>query len=267
MHIDAEFNEDGTVRKPGAGLLPQADETARCITLIYRSRGRSYRELPLRLFEFGTVYRYEKSGVVHGLTRVRGMTQDDGAHLLHARADARRTSVAVALRAGSAGRLRPQRLSTSNCPPRTPEKYVGSDEVWDEATAILSEVAEGSGLHLVPDPRRRGVLRPENLGAGQGCTGSQLADVDHSARFQHAGPVRAGVHGRRRFAAASGADPPRRCSVRSNASFGILTEHYAGAFPGLAGTGPGGRNFRFADGHVSYLEGRCRSIEVTRHPG
>ena len=79
MHIDAEFNEDGTVRKPGQDyyLKPM---NCPMHHLIYRSRGRSYRELPLRLFEFGTVYRYEKSGVVHGLTRVRGMTQDD-AHI------------------------------------------------------------------------------------------------------------------------------------------------------------------------------------------
>src|SRR4029079_17715556 len=79
MHIDAEFNEDGTVRKPGQDyyLKPM---NCPMHHLIYRSRGRSYRELPLRLFEFGSVYRYEKSGVVHGLTRVRGMTQDD-AHI------------------------------------------------------------------------------------------------------------------------------------------------------------------------------------------
>ncbi|MCH9734721.1 MAG: threonine--tRNA ligase, partial [Actinomycetia bacterium] len=79
MHIDAEFNEDGTVRKPGQNyyLKPM---NCPMHHLIYRSRGRSYRELPLRLFEFGTVYRYEKSGVVHGLTRARGFTQDD-AHI------------------------------------------------------------------------------------------------------------------------------------------------------------------------------------------
>ena len=79
MHIDAEFNEDGTLRKPGQNyyLKPM---NCPMHHLIYRSRGRSYRELPLRFFEFGSVYRYEKSGVVHGLTRVRGMTQDD-AHI------------------------------------------------------------------------------------------------------------------------------------------------------------------------------------------
>ncbi|MDR4215826.1 threonine--tRNA ligase, partial [Bacillus paralicheniformis] len=75
MHLDAELNEDGTVRKPGQDyyLKPM---NCPFHDLIFRSRGRSYRELPLRMFEFGSVYRYEKSGVVHGLTRVRGMTQD-----------------------------------------------------------------------------------------------------------------------------------------------------------------------------------------------
>src|SRR3989440_3959036 len=76
MHLDAEYNEDGTVRKPGQDYyLKPMNCPMHC--LIFRSRGRSYRELPLRLFEFGSVYRYEKSGVVHGLTRVRGLTMDD----------------------------------------------------------------------------------------------------------------------------------------------------------------------------------------------
>ena len=109
MHIDAEFNEDGTVRKPGQDYyLKPMNCPMHC--LIFRSRGRSYRELPLRLFEFGTVYRYEKSGVVHGLTRVRGLTHGRRAHLLHPRADARRADVAAALRARPARRLRPRRL-------------------------------------------------------------------------------------------------------------------------------------------------------------
>ena len=109
MHIDAEYNEDGTVRKPGQDyyLKPM---NCPMHYLIFRSRGRSYRELPLRLFEFGTVYRYEKSGVVHGLTRVRGMTHGRRAHLLHPRPDARRAGVAAAVRARPARRLRPDRL-------------------------------------------------------------------------------------------------------------------------------------------------------------
>ena len=79
MHLDAEFDADGEVRKPGQDYYLKPMNCPMHI-LIYQARGRSYRELPLRLFEFGTVYRYEKSGVIHGLTRVRGMTQDD-AHI------------------------------------------------------------------------------------------------------------------------------------------------------------------------------------------
>ena len=109
MHLDAEYNEDGTVRKPGQDYyLKPMNCPMHC--LIYRSRGRSYRELPLRLFEFGTVYRYEMSGVVHGLTRVRGLTHGRRAHLLHPRSDARRADVAAAVRARPARRLRPRRL-------------------------------------------------------------------------------------------------------------------------------------------------------------
>src|ERR1700739_1667294 len=147
MHIDAEFNEDGTVRKPGQDyyLKPMNWPMHH---LIYRSRGRYYRELPLRLFEFGTVYRYEKSGVVHGLTRVRGMTQDD-AHIYCTR-EQMRDELASLLRFGldllaDCG-LNDFHLERST---RDPEKYVGSEKVWDEATEVLREVAEGSGLHLV----------------------------------------------------------------------------------------------------------------------
>src|SRR4051794_17681698 len=150
MHLDAEFNEDGTVRKPGQDyyLKPM---NCPMHHLIYRVRGRSYRELPLRLFEFGSVYRYEKSGVVHGLTRVRGMTQDD-AHIYCTR-EQMRNELTSLLRfvldlLGDYG-LDDFYLELST---KDPEKYVGSDEVWDEATEILREVSEASGLHLVPDP-------------------------------------------------------------------------------------------------------------------
>ncbi len=117
MHLDAEFNDDGTVRKPGQDyyLKPM---NCPMHHLIYRARGRSYRELPLRLFEFGTVYRYEKSGVVHGLTRVRGYDPGRRTYLLHTRADARRAGLAAALRPRPAGRLRARRTSTWSCRPR-----------------------------------------------------------------------------------------------------------------------------------------------------
>src|SRR5262249_52578423 len=121
--------------------------------LVYRARGRSYRELPLRLFEFGTVYRFEKSGVVHGLTRVRGLTMDD-AHIFCARdqvgAELKRLLKFVL------DLLRDYGLSDFYLELSTrdeaKEKFVGSDEDWEHATASLAEAAAESGLELVADP-------------------------------------------------------------------------------------------------------------------
>src|SRR6202011_5855194 len=134
MHIDAEFNEDGALRKPGQNyyLKPM---NCPMHHLIYRSRGRSYRELPLRFFEFGTVYRYEKSGVVHGLTRVRGMTQDD-AHIfcnkeqMRAELESLLTCVLDVLREYGLDEFYLE-LST-----RPVGKAVGTQEEWDEATEV-----------------------------------------------------------------------------------------------------------------------------------
>ncbi|MDT5173649.1 MAG: threonyl-tRNA synthetase, partial [Mycobacterium sp.] len=150
MHLDAEYNPDGTVRKPGQDyyLKPM---NCPMHHLIYRARGRSYRELPLRLFEFGSVYRYEKSGVVHGLTRVRGMTQDD-AHIYCTREQMRgelTSLLGFVLDLLADYGLDDFYLELST---KDPDKYVGSDEVWEEATAVLQEVGEASGLELVPDP-------------------------------------------------------------------------------------------------------------------
>ncbi|MGB8388051.1 threonine--tRNA ligase, partial [Mycobacterium sp.] len=150
MHLDAEYNDDGTVRKPGQDyyLKPM---NCPMHTLIFASRGRSYRDLPLRLFEFGTVYRYEKSGVVHGLTRARGFTMDDS-HIFCTR-EQLHDELASLLRfvlelLGDYG-LEDFYLELST---KDPEKFVGSDEVWEEATAALADVARESGLELVPDP-------------------------------------------------------------------------------------------------------------------
>src|SRR6195952_3083305 len=150
MHVDEELNEDGTVRKPGQNyyLKPM---NCPMHHLIFRARGRSYRELPLRLFEFGSVYRYEKSGVVHGLTRVRGMTQDD-AHIYCTREQMRSELTSLlgfVLDLLADYGLNDYYLELST---KDPDKYVGSDEVWEEATAVLQEVGEASGLELVPDP-------------------------------------------------------------------------------------------------------------------
>ncbi|MFP5370118.1 MAG: threonine--tRNA ligase, partial [Actinomycetes bacterium] len=124
--------------------------------LIYQSRGRSYRELPLRLFEFGSVYRYEKSGVVHGLTRVRGLTQDDS----HSYVTPEQAPGEIRhLLAFVLGLLRDfglddyyLELSTRSDDPDKRGKFIGSDEDWERATEVLREVCEESGLELVPDP-------------------------------------------------------------------------------------------------------------------
>ncbi|MCW2621238.1 MAG: thrS, partial [Frankiales bacterium] len=119
--------------------------------LIFASRGRSYRELPLRLFEFGTVYRYEKSGVIHGLTRARGFTQDD-AHIYCTREQM--AGELTSLLKFVLDLLRDYGLDDFylELSTRDPEKSVGTDEAWEEATAALQATADASGLELVPDP-------------------------------------------------------------------------------------------------------------------
>ncbi len=160
--------------------------------LVFGSRGRSYRELPLRLFEFGSVYRYEKSGVVHGLTRVRGMTQDD-AHIYCTKEQMRdelTTTLKFVL-----GLLKDYglddfylELSTKN-----PDKFVGDDALWEEATETLREVGEASGLNLVPDPGGAAFYGPK-ISVQAGAPRPQLADVDDSARLQPARTFRPRVH-------------------------------------------------------------------------
>ena len=228
MHIDAEYAEDGTLRKPGQDyyLKPM---NCPMHHLIFRSRGRSYRELPLRLFEFGTVYRYEKSGVIHGLTRVRGMTQDDS-HIYCTR-EQMRDELGSLLRfvlelLGDYG-LDDFYLELST---KNPEKYVGSDEMWEEATGTLREVAESSGLALVPDPGGAAFYGPkisvqvrDALGRSWQMSTIQL-DFNMPERFE---------------LEYTAADGTRKRPVLIHRAlfgsierfFGILTEHYAGAFP------------------------------------
>ncbi|MFN0144713.1 MAG: threonine--tRNA ligase [Mycobacterium sp.] len=249
MHIDAEYAEDGTLRKPGQDyyLKPM---NCPMHHLIYRSRGRSYRELPLRLFEFGTVYRYEKSGVIHGLTRVRGMTQDDS-HIYCTR-EQMRDELGSLLRfvlelLGDYG-LDDFYLELST---KNPEKYVGSDEMWEEATETLREVAESSGLALVPDPGGAAFYGPkisvqvrDALGRSWQMSTIQL-DFNMPERFEL------------EYTSADGA---RKRPVLIHRAlfgsierfFGILTEHYAGAFPAwLAPVQVVG--IPVADEHVNYL--------------
>ncbi|MCV9993669.1 threonine--tRNA ligase [Paeniglutamicibacter sp. ZC-3] len=228
MHVDAELNEDGTVRKPGQDyyLKPM---NCPMHNLIFRSRGRSYRELPLRLFEFGSVYRYEKSGVVHGLTRVRGMTQDD-AHI-YCTKEQMKDELTETLNF-VLGLLKDYglddfylELSTKN-----PEKFVGDDAIWDEATRTLAEVAEASGLELVPDPGGAAFYGPkisvqakDALGRTWQMSTIQL-DFNLPERFELEYQAADGTRQRPVMI--------HRALFGSVERFmGVLTEHYAGAFP------------------------------------
>jgi threonyl-tRNA synthetase len=250
MHIDAEYAEDGTLRKPGQDyyLKPM---NCPMHHLIFRSRGRSYRELPLRLFEFGTVYRYEKSGVIHGLTRVRGMTQDDS-HIYCTR-EQMRDELASLLRfvldlLGDYG-LDDFFLELST---KDPEKYVGSDEMWEEATETLREVAESSGLALVPDPGGAAFYGPKISVQVRDALGRswQMSTIQLDFNM----PERFGLE----YTAADGSRQRPVLIHRAlfgsiERFFGILTEHYAGAFPAwLAPVQVVG--IPVADEHVSYLQ-------------
>ncbi len=250
MHLDAEYNDDSTVRKPGQDyyLKPM---NCPMHTLIFASRGRSYRELPLRLFEFGTVYRYEKSGVVHGLTRARGFTMDDS-HIFCTR-EQLHDELASLLRfvldlLGDYG-LEDFYLELST---KDPEKYVGSDEVWEEATAALADVARESGLELVPDPGGAAFYGPKISVQARDALGRswQMSTIQVDFNF----PERFELE-------YTAPDGTRQRPVMIHRAlfgsierfFGILTEHYAGAFPAwLAPVQVVG--IPVADEHVAYLE-------------
>ncbi|HUO39113.1 MAG TPA: threonine--tRNA ligase [Mycobacterium sp.] len=250
MHIDAEFNEDGTLRKPGQDYYLKPMNCPMHI-LIYRARGRSYRELPMRLFEFGTVYRYEKSGVVHGLTRVRGLTMDD-AHIFTTREQMREELASLlrfVLDLLSDYGLTDFYLELST---KDPEKYVGSDEAWEEATDTLAQVAAGSGLDLVPDPGGAAFYGPKISVQVKDALGRtwQMSTIQLDFNF----PERFDLE----YTAPDGTR--QRPVMIHRALFGsierffaILTEHYAGAFPAwLAPTQVVG--IPIADEHVPYLQ-------------
>jgi threonyl-tRNA synthetase len=258
MHIDAELNEDGTVRKPGQDYyLKPMNCPMHC--LIFRARGRSYRELPLRAFEFGAVYRYEKSGVVHGLTRVRGLTMDD-AHIFCTR-DQMRDELTSLLRfiidlLGDYG-LDDFYLELST---KDPKKFVGSDEIWEEATNTLAEVAAESGLELVPDPGGAAFYGPKISVQARDALGRswQMSTIQLDFNF----PERFELE-------YTAADGTRQRPVMIHRAlfgsierfFGILTEHYAGAFPAwLSPVQVVG--IPVADAHVEYLEGVAAQLKA-----
>jgi threonyl-tRNA synthetase len=228
--------------------------------LIYRSRGRSYRELPLRLFEFGTVYRYEKSGVVHGLTRVRGLTMDD-AHIFCAREQV--GSELKSLLRFVLDVLRDYGLNDFYLELSTrdeeKEKFVGSDEDWEHATSMLREAAAESGLELVDDPGGAAFYGPKISVQARDAIGRtwQLSTI----QLDYNEPRRFGLE----YQAADGSRVQPIMIHRAlfgsiERFFGILTEHYAGAFPPwLAPVQVTG--IPIADAHVPYLEqvaGRLR---------
>jgi threonyl-tRNA synthetase len=198
-------------------------------TLIFRSRGRSYRELPLRLFEFGSVYRFEKSGVVHGLTRVRGMTQDD-AHIYCTR-DQMRDELGSLL-TFVLGLLRDYGLDDFylELSTKPPGKAVGTDEEWDEATETLREAATGMGLELVMDEGGGAFYGPKISVQAKDAIGRTWQMSTIQLDFQT--PKRFGIE----FNAADGTRQEPIMIHRAlfgsvERFFGVLTEHYAGAFP------------------------------------
>jgi threonyl-tRNA synthetase len=199
--------------------------------LIFRSRGRSYRELPLRLFEFGSVYRYEKSGVVHGLTRVRGLTMDDS----HSYCTAEQAPDEIKHLLGFILSLLRDfglddfylELSTRD---DSSDKFIGSDEDWETATRILEKAATDTGLSLVPDPGGAAYYGPKISVQAHDAIGRtwQMSTIQYD--FNQ--PERFGLE-------YQGADGERHQPVMIHSAkfgsierfFGVLTEHYAGAFP------------------------------------
>ncbi|HEV7624010.1 MAG TPA: threonine--tRNA ligase [Amnibacterium sp.] len=229
IHLDEEVDAAGEVVKPGQDyyLKPM---NCPFHNLIFRARGRSYRELPLRLFEFGSVYRYEKSGALQGLTRVRGMTQDD-AHLYctpeQLKPELTRTLnfVLDLLRDYGLDDFFLE-LSTRDEGP----KFMGPDELWETATNTLAEVATESGLALVPDPGGAAFYGPKISVQARDAIGRtwQLSTI----QIDFNQPERFGLE----YTAPDGTKQQPIMIHRAlfgsiERFFGVLLEHYAGAFP------------------------------------
>ncbi|MFE6776003.1 threonine--tRNA ligase [Streptomyces sp. NPDC057702] len=220
--------------------------------LVFKARGRSYRELPMRLFEFGTVYRYEKSGVVHGLTRTRGFTQDDS-HIyctkeqMPQELDSLLTFVLNLLRDYG---LNEFELELSTRDPES-DKFIGEDAEWEEATEALRLAAEKQGLPLVPDPGGAAYYGPK----------ISVQAKDAIGRSWQMGTIQVDFQQPKRFNLEyTAADGSRQQPVMIHRAlfgsierfFAVLLEHYAGAFPAwLAPVQAVG--IPIGDGHVPYL--------------
>ena len=228
MILDEEYNADGTVKRAGQQYYMKPMNCP-FHNLIYKSRGRSYRELPLRLFEFGTVYRYEKSGVLHGITRARGFTQDD-AHIyctkeqMVGELDSLLTFVLNLLRDYGLNDFYLE-LSTKN-----EDKFVGEDSDWEEATEALRKAATAQNLELVLDEGGAAFYGPKISVQAKDAIGRTWQMSTIQVDFQL--PQRFELE----FSATDGT---RQRPVMIHRAlfgsierfFGVLTEHYSGAFP------------------------------------
>ena len=228
MILDEEHNPDGTIKRAGQQYYMKPMNCP-FHNLIYKSRGRSYRELPLRLFEFGTVYRYEKSGVLHGITRARGFTQDD-AHIyctkeqMVGELDSLLTFVLNLLRDYGLNDFYLE-LSTKN-----PEKFVGEDSDWIEATEALRKAATAQNLELVLDEGGAAFYGPKISVQAKDAIGRTWQMSTIQVDFQL--PQRFELE-------YSATDGTRQRPVMIHRAlfgsierfFGVLTEHYSGAFP------------------------------------
>jgi threonyl-tRNA synthetase len=228
MILDEEHNPDGTIKRAGQQYFMKPMNCP-FHNLIYKARGRSYRELPLRLFEFGTVYRYEKSGVLHGITRARGFTQDD-AHIyctkeqMVGELDSLLTFVLNLLRDYGLTDFYLE-LSTKN-----PEKSVGEESDWIEATEALRKAATAQNLELVLDEGGAAFYGPKISVQAKDAIGRTWQMSTIQVDFQL--PQRFELE-------YSASDGTRQRPVMIHRAlfgsierfFGVLTEHYSGAFP------------------------------------
>jgi threonyl-tRNA synthetase len=256
MQLDADIDADGNVRRQGADyyLKPM---NCPMHNLVFSARGRSYRELPLRLFEFGTVYRYEKSGVVQGLTRARGFTQDD-AHIyctkeqMGAELDSLLTFVLDLLRDYGLSDFYLE-LST-----RDPDKSVGTDEEWAEATETLRQAAERQDLELVLDEGGAAFYGPKISVQAKDAIGRTWQMSTIQVDFQL--PQRFDLE-------YAGPDGSRQRPIMIHRAlfgsierfFAVLLEHYAGAFPPWLAPVQA-VCIPVTDGHNGYLSGVAQRL-------
>jgi threonyl-tRNA synthetase len=265
MHLDEEVDAEGNITRQGQDyyLKPM---NCPMHNLIYRARGRSYRELPLRLAEFGTVYRYEKSGTLSGMTRVRGLTQDD-AHI-YVTDDQIKDEVARQLEF-VLETLRGYGLDNFylELSTKDPDKYVGSDESWEQATETLRQVAVESGLELVADPGGAAFYGPKISVQARDAIGRtwQLSTVQLDFNQPELFELE--------YTAADGTRKQPAMIHRAllgsiERFFAILLEHYAGAFPvwlspvQVVGIPVADAYGPFLDDVVSRLRGRGVRAEV-----